>query len=69
MDVRIRINGSDESFVPETILDLLRRRGLDTGARGLAVAVNGAVVTRRQWESARLSAGDEVEIVRPFTGG
>ena len=73
MDLRIKVNGSEEALASqaagETVLDLLRRRGLDAGARGLAVAVNGAVVTRPQWESARLSAGDEVEIVRPFTGG
>jgi sulfur carrier protein len=69
MAICIRVNGSEESFLPETILDLLQRRGLDPKARGLAVAVNGAVVTRRAWESARLAAGDEVEIVRPFTGG
>ena len=69
MAICIRVNGSEETFLPETILDLLQRRGLDPAARGLAVAVNGAVVTRRAWESARLAAGDEVEIVRPFTGG
>jgi thiamine biosynthesis protein ThiS len=31
--------------------------------------VNGAVLPRRQWDSARLAAGDEIEIVRPFGGG
>jgi sulfur carrier protein len=73
MDIRIKVNGSEEALASEaageTVLDLLRRRGLDPGARGLAVAVNGAVVARRRWESARLAAGDDVEIVRPFTGG
>jgi sulfur carrier protein len=47
----------------------LHRRGLDPAVRSLAVAVNGAVLPRRQWESERLAAGDDIEIVRPFGGG
>jgi sulfur carrier protein len=69
MDIRIRVNGSEVTLAPATVLDLLQHRGLDPAARGLAVAVNGAVVTRRDWPSARLAAGDDVEIVRPFNGG
>ncbi len=38
-------------------------------AKGVAVAVNGAVVPAGSWAEARLAAGDRVEIVKPFGGG
>ncbi len=40
-----------------------------SGARGLAVAVNGQVVPRHAWDGTRLAPGDEVEIVKLFAGG
>jgi sulfur carrier protein len=40
-----------------------------SGARGLAVAVNGQVVPRRAWDATRLAPGDAVEIVKLFAGG
>jgi sulfur carrier protein len=69
MDISVRVNGSEEVVGIMTVLELLHRRGLDPAVRGLAVAVNGAVLPRRQWESERLAAGDDIEIVRPFGGG
>jgi sulfur carrier protein len=66
---RIRINGVEEEVAVATLADLLVARGLDPAARFLAVAVNGAVVRRSDWPFRPLSPGDDVEIVRPFSGG
>jgi sulfur carrier protein len=66
---RIRINGVEEEVAVATLADLLVARGVDPTARFLAVAVNGAVVRRSDWPSRPLSPGDDVEIVRPFSGG
>ena len=66
---RIKINGLDEEVAATTIAQLLAARGIDPGARFLAVAVNGAVVRRANWDDAPLQAGDAVEIVRPLQGG
>jgi sulfur carrier protein len=66
---RLKINGVEEELAVATIAELLARRGIDPNARFLAVAVNGAVVRRAEWAGAALSAGDNVEIVRPFQGG
>jgi sulfur carrier protein len=68
MSERIRINGTDEPFAGGTIAALLAARGLQA-KRGMAVAVNGAVVPARRWDETVLAPGDEVEIVRPFGGG
>jgi len=39
------------------------------GRRGVAAAVNGAVVPRASWESRALSAGDSVLVIRATQGG
>jgi len=66
---RLRINGVEEEIAVATVAELLVARGVDPAARFLAIAVNGAVVRRSEWASSRLSPGDDVEIVRPFSGG
>jgi len=66
---RMRINGVEEEVAVTTVAELLVSRGVDPAARFLAIAVNGAVVCRSEWPSRPLSPGDDVEIVRPFSGG
>jgi sulfur carrier protein len=66
---RLKINGIDEEVTATTIAQLLTVRGIDPGARFLAVAVNGTVVRRASWNDAALTSGDAVEIVRPLQGG
>ena len=65
----LRINGEAAEIAATNIAELLAERGIDPGARFLAVAVNGAVIRRAEWNAAALTAGDEVEIVRPLQGG
>jgi sulfur carrier protein len=48
---------------------LLHEKEIAPDARGVAVAINGTVVPRAAWSSTRLSAGDQVEIVRARQGG
>jgi sulfur carrier protein len=67
--IRLTINGAEEQVPARTIAELLAVRGIDTHARFLAVAINGAVVRRAEWPATRLSPGDNVEIVRPLQGG
>ena len=68
-EANIRINGHDEPLVAATLLALLEEKALDTGQRGIAVAVNGAVVPRAAWPHTQLRPGDSVEIVRARQGG
>jgi sulfur carrier protein len=68
MSATIRVNGRDERLAAATVADLLRARGIER-PRGVAVAVNGAVVPARRWTEVALAAGDAVEIVKPFGGG
>jgi sulfur carrier protein len=65
----IKVNGAAEPLAASTVAALLEARGVAAGARGIAVAVNGAVVPRAAWAETRLAAGDEVEIIKAMSGG
>jgi sulfur carrier protein len=67
--MQLKINGLDEEVAVTTVSELLAARGIDSTARFLAVAINGAVVRRSEWCSKNLGPGDDIEIVRPFSGG
>ena len=66
---QIRINGQDETLSVPTLAALLEEKAVDTGQRGIAVALNGAVVPRAAWRETPLRAGDTIEIVRARQGG
>jgi sulfur carrier protein len=66
---RMRVNGAEVEVSVMTVADLLLDRGVDPTARFLAVAVNGTVVRRSEWPSKLLAPEDDIEIVRPFSGG
>jgi sulfur carrier protein len=68
MSTGIRVNGKEEQLQATTVAELLAARGI-LRAKGIAVAVNGAVVPASSWDRARLVSGDQVEIVKPFGGG
>ena len=65
----IRVNGENELLLAPTLQALLVEKAVDTGQRGIAVALNGAVVPRAAWPSTTLRPGDSVEIVRARQGG
>jgi sulfur carrier protein len=64
----IRVNGESEPLMADTLAALLAEK-VDTGQRGIAVAVNGTVVPRAAWAQTPLRAGDSIEIVRARQGG
>ena len=65
----IRVNGQDEPLSVATLLALLEEKAVDTGQRGIAVALNGAIVPRAAWTQTPLRPGDTIEIVRALRGG
>jgi sulfur carrier protein len=68
-EASIRINGQSEPFGAATLEALLTEKAVDTALRGIAVALNGAVVPRTAWRDTAIKAGDAVEIVRARQGG
>jgi sulfur carrier protein len=61
----VRTLASDEASV-RGLLELL---GLELDARGVAVALDGAVLPRRQWGDTALAEGQRVEILTAAQGG
>ena len=68
-EARIKVNGVAEAVQAASITTLLAARGIDTQARGIAVARNGAVVPRARWAETALADGDEIEIIKAISGG
>ena len=68
-EASIQINGQIEPLMVATLAALLEEKAVDTGQRGIAVAVNGAIVPRAAWPQTQLRPGDSGEIVRARQGG
>jgi sulfur carrier protein len=68
-ETTIRVNGQDEPLGVATLAALLDEKAVDTSQRGIAVALNGAIVPRAAWPETPLRPGDSVEIVRALRGG
>ena len=65
----IKVNGESVPLAAATLAALLAEKAVDTNQRGVAVALNGAVVPRAAWPATPLRPGDNVEIVRARQGG
>lgn len=64
------VNGSPrEVGSGTTVADLIAELGHDPAGRGVAAAVNGEVVPRREWPATRVGDGDRVEILAAIGGG
>lgn len=66
---RIQVNDAPRDAPPGAALDwVVRELGL-AERKGVAVAVNGTVVPRREWTSHALAAGDRVLVIQATQGG
>jgi sulfur carrier protein len=65
----IRVNGEAEPLAAATLAALIEGKAIDSAQRGIAVALNGAVVPRAAWPQTALRPGDSIEIVRARQGG
>jgi sulfur carrier protein len=66
----VALNGrSVELPAGATVADALVEAGADGDSRGIAVAVDGEVVRRVDWERMELRPDQNVEVVRAVQGG
>jgi sulfur carrier protein len=66
--IAVVVNGSSTQVESGATVAALVGR-LDADARGVAVAVNEAVVPRSAWAATALQPGDRVEVLRAAQGG
>jgi thiamine biosynthesis protein ThiS len=67
--VTIRVNGEIRPLGSRLVSGLLRELSLEPRGAGVAVAVNGEIVSRGNWGTHELHPDDEVEIVGAVQGG
>jgi sulfur carrier protein len=65
--ITIVVNDTPRRIHVQTVAELVADLGLP--ARGIAVAVNGAVVRRTAWSALGLQDGDRVEVLTAAPGG
>jgi len=68
--MRVSINSEKKDIEHvDTLEALLRLVGVSSETRGVAVALNGEVVPKSAWASARVQEGDAVEVIHAVQGG
>jgi thiazole synthase len=68
--MRIELNGQAHELPDaSTLAAAVRASGAGEGARGLAVALDGEVVPRSEWERTPLREGQAVEVLAAIQGG
>jgi sulfur carrier protein len=65
----IFVNGEPRERAGATIAELLADLGVEDRARGVAVAVDGEVVPRAEWNERRVTEGERVEALSAMQGG
>ncbi|HSF03422.1 MAG TPA: sulfur carrier protein ThiS [Solirubrobacterales bacterium] len=66
----VELNGQPvELQAGATVADAVIEAGADGEPRGVAVAVDGEVIRRAEWEQTRLRPDQHVEVVRAAQGG
>jgi sulfur carrier protein len=61
--------GESELRAGDTVADALARMGLTPDAKGVAVAVEGSVVPRGEWQDFALAEDTRVEVLTAMQGG
>ena len=68
--MRIELNGERRELADAaTLADAVRESGARADARGVAVALDGEVVPRGEWEATPLREGQSVEVLAAIQGG
>jgi sulfur carrier protein len=65
----IYLNGEPRERDGATIAELLADLGVEVRARGVAVAVDGEVIPRAEWDRRQVNEGERVEALSAMQGG
>ena len=68
--MNVTVNGESRRLAPgATVASVIELLDVSPGGRGVAVALDGEVVTRSQWTETKLREGAAVEVVAAIGGG
>ncbi len=67
--MELTVNGTPRTIEAVTVAELMVELGFERNAPGVAAALNGAVVPKTEWNSAKLADGDTIDIIHAVQGG
>jgi sulfur carrier protein len=68
--VIVTVNGERRELAAgATVASVVELLDVTPGARGIAVALDGEVVSRSRWQQAELEDGASIEVVAAIQGG
>tara|TARA_Y100001978_G_C23453985_1_gene319058 strand:+ start:405 stop:611 length:207 start_codon:yes stop_codon:yes gene_type:complete len=68
--MNLKINGNNQDVLDKTLLgQLIEDLTGEKDPAGVAVAINGSVVSRSSWATQTLHEGDDIEILGAVSGG
>jgi sulfur carrier protein len=68
--MKLKVNGQDREVAEvRTLRELLLALEINPEGPGLALALNGQVVPRRDYAATPVEDGDRIEVVRAVQGG
>lgn len=67
--MNVKVNGSDSELAGGTTVLNVVEKTVDPNGAGIAVALNGEVVSRSRWNDTELADGDRVEVLGAIGGG
>lgn len=67
--IRVEVNGVAQEVAEETTLEEYLEAAGMANPSGMAVAVNGRVIRRRDWDITTLADGDQIMLLTAAQGG
>lgn len=68
--MRVTVNGRPRDLPDRaTVTEVVAATGATPDGRGVAVAIDGAVVPRGEWDATPVEAGQRVEVLQAVQGG
>ncbi len=68
--MKVTVNGESRRLPPgATVASVVELLDVAPGARGVAVALDGEVVTRSRWGATELREGSRIEVLAAIGGG
>ena len=68
--MKVTLNGEPRELGQDaSVVDAIAASGAEPGGRGVAVAVDGEVVPRGEWDAFELRDGQSIEVLQAVQGG
>ena len=67
--IRMLVNGQVAEPTSNRLRDLLSTLDIELTTKGVAIAKNGELILRQDWEKTILVDGDDIEVVHATQGG